>query len=140
MKKISNYTINYIRNSIEEYYKNCLKAINEIKDYVQRNMPEQIEHFMTVYNKWLDVINEEYQTLKQSLEMISKERYGPNEYGLKFEYNLLTTQKSVTQWQDPKKIYVYFTYRDYRSWNYGQFSREAHFNNLNQYLTFEDAQ
>ena len=74
-KKISNYTINYIREGIEEYRKNCIASIDDIKHYVATKLPDNMEDFMLYYNKWLRLINDEYQTLKTSLSVLEKERY-----------------------------------------------------------------
>ena len=137
-KKISNYTINYIREGIEEYRKNCIAAIDDIKLYVTTKLPDNMEDFMLYYNKWLRLINDEYQTLKTSLGVLEKERYDSKDHGKQYEYDLSTGEKTMVYTQDQKHFKIYVSVPN-RWWSYSQYRKEANFRNIQQAITFEDA-
>ena len=137
-KKVSAFTINYIRDGIEEYKKNAIEAIDSLKEYVNRTNPSNLSNFMITYNKWLDEVLNEVNKMYGTLTRIDKERFTVKDYGTNKVFTLVTGELKIEPGKEQNLFYVTIRTPS-RWWEISQLRKEVKFRNINQYITFEDA-
>ena len=99
-KRLSKLTIDGYKRNMIKFRDECIMTIDEIKEYVQNNYPNEIEDFTKDYNTWFKDINVAYHIASLVIEHISKIKLYPSDDYRLYRFELYTGKKDIVEVDD----------------------------------------